>query len=185
MRLGFEDQHVSVSQHARLRELLPDRIELVRAGGLVEAERAVKEPAEVAAIRVAARARRRHLRVAVRDRHRRAHGARGRARPRAGDAPARRARAELPLDRRLGRARRAAARRAARRRDRPGGARHARPRRRGRRLLLGLHPHLGDGRDRRRPGRDLRPRPARAGGGARGGRGPARPDARWTPSRAI
>jgi len=54
VRLGFEDQHVSVSQHARLRELLPDRIELVRAGGLVEAERAVKEPAEVAAIRVAA-----------------------------------------------------------------------------------------------------------------------------------
>ena len=65
-------------------------------------------------------ARRRHLRLAVRDRHRRAHGARGRARPRGGDAPARRARAELPLDRRLGRARRAAARRAARRRDRPG-----------------------------------------------------------------
>jgi len=54
VRLGFEDQHVSVSQHARLRELLPDRIELVRAGDLVEAERAVKEPAEVEAIRVAA-----------------------------------------------------------------------------------------------------------------------------------
>ena len=54
VRLGFEDQHVSVSQHARLRELVPDRIELVRAGGLVEAERAVKEPAEVEAIRVAA-----------------------------------------------------------------------------------------------------------------------------------
>ena len=54
VRLGFEDQHVSVSQHARLRELLPDRIELVRAGGLVEAERAIKEPAEVEAIRVAA-----------------------------------------------------------------------------------------------------------------------------------
>ena len=54
MRLGFEDQHVSVRHHARLRELLPDRIELVRAGGLVEAERAVKEPAEVDAIRVAA-----------------------------------------------------------------------------------------------------------------------------------
>jgi Xaa-Pro aminopeptidase len=54
VRLGFEDQHVSVRQHARLRELLPDRIELVRAGGLVEAERAVKEPAEVEAIRVGA-----------------------------------------------------------------------------------------------------------------------------------
>ena len=54
VRLGFEDQHVSVSQHARLGELLPDRIELVRTGGLVEAERAVKEPAEVEAIRAAA-----------------------------------------------------------------------------------------------------------------------------------
>jgi Xaa-Pro aminopeptidase len=54
LRLGFEDQHVSVRQHARLREVLPDRIELVSAGGLVEAERAVKEPAEVDAIRVAA-----------------------------------------------------------------------------------------------------------------------------------
>jgi len=54
LRLGFEDQHVSVAQHERLRELLPERIELVRAGGLVEAERAVKEPGEVAAIRGAA-----------------------------------------------------------------------------------------------------------------------------------
>jgi Xaa-Pro aminopeptidase len=53
-RLGFEDHHVSVRQHARLRELLPERVELVAAGGLVEAERAVKEPEEVAAIRAAA-----------------------------------------------------------------------------------------------------------------------------------
>ena len=54
LRLGFEDQHVSVRQHARLREVLPDRVELVAAGGLVEAERAVKEPAELDAIRAAA-----------------------------------------------------------------------------------------------------------------------------------
>ena len=54
MRLGFEDQHVSVRQHERLRELLPERIELVPAGGAVEAERAVKEPGEVEAIRAAA-----------------------------------------------------------------------------------------------------------------------------------
>jgi Xaa-Pro aminopeptidase len=54
LRLGFEDHKVSVRQHARLRELLPDRIELVPAGGLVEAERAVKEPGEVERIRVAA-----------------------------------------------------------------------------------------------------------------------------------
>jgi Xaa-Pro aminopeptidase len=54
VRLGFEDQHVSVRRHAQLREALPDRVELVAAGGLVEAERAVKEPAEVEAIRAAA-----------------------------------------------------------------------------------------------------------------------------------
>jgi Xaa-Pro aminopeptidase len=55
LRLGFEDQHVSVKQHARLREILPERIELVAAGGLVEAERAVKEPGELEIIRTAAR----------------------------------------------------------------------------------------------------------------------------------
>jgi Xaa-Pro aminopeptidase len=54
VRLGFEDQHMSVRQHQRLRELLPDRIELVPAGGLVEAERARKEPEEVERIRAAA-----------------------------------------------------------------------------------------------------------------------------------
>jgi Xaa-Pro aminopeptidase len=54
VRLGFEDQHLSVRRHAQLREALPDRVELVAAGGLVEAERAVKEPAEVEAIRAAA-----------------------------------------------------------------------------------------------------------------------------------
>jgi Xaa-Pro aminopeptidase len=54
LRVGFEDQHLSVRAHAQLRETLPARIELVPAGGLVEAERAVKEPGEVAAIRAAA-----------------------------------------------------------------------------------------------------------------------------------
>ncbi len=54
VRLGFEDQHLSVRQHRRLRELLPDRIELVPAGGAVEAERALKEPGEIEAIRAAA-----------------------------------------------------------------------------------------------------------------------------------
>jgi Xaa-Pro aminopeptidase len=54
LRLGFEDQHMSVRQHRRLRELLPYRIELVPAGGAVEAERALKEPGEVEAIRAAA-----------------------------------------------------------------------------------------------------------------------------------
>ena len=54
MRLGFEDAHVSVRQHGRLRELLEDRVELVPAGNLVEGLRAVKEPGELARIRAAA-----------------------------------------------------------------------------------------------------------------------------------
>jgi Xaa-Pro aminopeptidase len=54
VQLGFEDQHVAVRTHARLRELLPAAVELVPAGGLVEELRAVKAPEEVAAIRAAA-----------------------------------------------------------------------------------------------------------------------------------
>ena len=54
LRVGFEDQHVSVRRHGELRETLPGRIELAPAGGLVEAERAIKEPAEIAAIRAGA-----------------------------------------------------------------------------------------------------------------------------------
>jgi Xaa-Pro aminopeptidase len=54
LRLGFEEANVSVHKHARLRELLPGRIELVGAFGLVEGLRAVKQPEEVAAIRAAA-----------------------------------------------------------------------------------------------------------------------------------
>jgi Xaa-Pro aminopeptidase len=54
LRLGFEDQSLTVRRHAELRETIPDRIELVPAGGLVEAERAVKEPEEIAAIGAAA-----------------------------------------------------------------------------------------------------------------------------------
>lgn len=54
IRLGYEDQHVSVRRFGELRGVLPERVELVAAGGLVEAERAVKEPREVEAIRAAA-----------------------------------------------------------------------------------------------------------------------------------
>jgi Xaa-Pro aminopeptidase len=54
LRLGFEEANVSVAQHRRLRELLPDRVELVPTSGLVEGLRAVKQPEEVAAIRAAA-----------------------------------------------------------------------------------------------------------------------------------
>ena len=53
-RVGFEDQHVSVRRHARLRELAPEGVELVGAGGIVESLRAVKEPSELAAMRSAA-----------------------------------------------------------------------------------------------------------------------------------
>lgn len=50
LRVGFEDDRVSVRQHRRLREVMPGRVELVPAGGLVEAERAIKEPGEIEAI---------------------------------------------------------------------------------------------------------------------------------------
>jgi Xaa-Pro aminopeptidase len=53
-RLGFDDAHVSVRMHRRLRELLPASIELVPAAGIVEGVRAVKEPDEVARIAAAA-----------------------------------------------------------------------------------------------------------------------------------
>jgi Xaa-Pro aminopeptidase len=53
-RLGFEDANLSVRDHARLREQLPARVELVGTHGLVERLRAVKEPGEVVAIRAAA-----------------------------------------------------------------------------------------------------------------------------------
>ncbi len=56
VRLGFDDANVTVRQYARLRELLPERVELLPAGGLVERLRAVKEPEEVQRIRIAAAA---------------------------------------------------------------------------------------------------------------------------------
>ena len=54
LRLGFEPVHMSVRAYDRLRDRLPDRIELVGVEALVEGLRAVKEPEEVAAIRAAA-----------------------------------------------------------------------------------------------------------------------------------
>jgi Xaa-Pro aminopeptidase len=53
-RLGFDDGHLTVKQHTRLRSLLPDRVELVPASGLLERERAIKEPNELERIRAAA-----------------------------------------------------------------------------------------------------------------------------------
>jgi Xaa-Pro aminopeptidase len=54
LRVGFEDAHVSVRQHARLRELLPEPVELVGVDGLVEGLRAVKDSGELERIRGAA-----------------------------------------------------------------------------------------------------------------------------------
>ena len=53
LRLGFEEGHVTVREHARLREKLPERVELVGLHGRVEELRAVKTPAEVVAIQAA------------------------------------------------------------------------------------------------------------------------------------
>lgn len=56
LRLGFDDASLTVAEHARLRDALPDRVELVSAGGLVERLRMVKERDEIERIRVAAQA---------------------------------------------------------------------------------------------------------------------------------
>jgi Xaa-Pro aminopeptidase len=56
LRLGFDDASLTVRAHAELRERLPERVQLVPAGGLVERLRAVKEPGEVARIRAASEA---------------------------------------------------------------------------------------------------------------------------------
>jgi Xaa-Pro aminopeptidase len=54
-RVGFEDQHMSVRTHERLRGLVAEGVELVPAGGIVEELRAVKEADELRAMREAAK----------------------------------------------------------------------------------------------------------------------------------
>jgi Xaa-Pro aminopeptidase len=54
VRLGFEEAHVSVRTYRRLRELLPERIELVGVVDVIERLRAVKKAAEVDSMRGAA-----------------------------------------------------------------------------------------------------------------------------------
>ena len=53
-RVGFEDHHLSVRRHRQLREIVPDEVELIAAGQLVEELRAVKDSGELRAIRAAA-----------------------------------------------------------------------------------------------------------------------------------
>jgi Xaa-Pro aminopeptidase len=55
LRLAFDDAHMSVKDHARLAGMLRAGIELVPAGGAIEALRAVKDADELEAIRAAAR----------------------------------------------------------------------------------------------------------------------------------
>jgi Xaa-Pro aminopeptidase len=55
LRLAFDDAHVSVKDHGRLSGMLRAGIELVPAGGAVEALRAVKDAEELEAVRAAAR----------------------------------------------------------------------------------------------------------------------------------
>jgi Xaa-Pro aminopeptidase len=54
-KIGFDDAHMAVKQHARLTDLVGDRAELVAAGGVVEDLRMVKAPDEVERIRAAAK----------------------------------------------------------------------------------------------------------------------------------
>ena len=53
-RVGFEDHHLAVRTWERLKETAGDEVELVGAGSLLEDLRAVKEPAELDAVRAAA-----------------------------------------------------------------------------------------------------------------------------------
>jgi Xaa-Pro aminopeptidase len=53
-RAGFEDDQLSVAGHRKVADKVPDGVELVPAGGLVERLRAVKDEAEVAAMAAAA-----------------------------------------------------------------------------------------------------------------------------------
>jgi Xaa-Pro aminopeptidase len=55
LRLAFEDAHMSVRTHGRLRELAPERVELVAGGDAVESLRAVKDSAEIRRIGEAAK----------------------------------------------------------------------------------------------------------------------------------
>jgi Xaa-Pro aminopeptidase len=54
-RVGFDDADLTVKQFARLEKLVPEGVELVACGGLIEELRIVKDAEEVEKIRAAAR----------------------------------------------------------------------------------------------------------------------------------
>ena len=95
IRLGFDDANITVRQHGRLRELLPDHVQLVPAGGLVEELRAVKEPEEIEFDPQRRESGRRRLGSRARTGACGAHGARARGCARARDARQRRRPARL------------------------------------------------------------------------------------------
>ena len=197
MRLGFDDAHLSVRAHRRLRELLPRGVELVPAAGVVEDVRAVKEPGEIAAHRAppprwSTRSTpgcstfglvgRTERDVAVALEHEmRLRGASGPSFP------------SIVASAEHGALPHAQPRDV---RDRARHAGHDRHRRGARRLLLGLHAHVGD----RRRCRTSWPRPTRSSlraqvaaldavrpgpAGPRDRRGRARHDRRRRPRRAL
>jgi Xaa-Pro aminopeptidase len=53
LSLGFEDEQLTVRDHAKLAEVLPERVRLIAAGTPTEALRMVKDPEEIARIRAA------------------------------------------------------------------------------------------------------------------------------------
>ena len=184
LRLAFDDAHMSVKDHARLAGMLRAGIELVPAGGAIETLRAVKDADELEAIRAAARLADDALTEVL------------------GRGLVGRTERDVALDleftmRRMGA--QAASfppivaagehgalphADAARRAD-PG--RHAGRRRLGRaarRLRLGLHAHLRDGRHRPARRRGLRARAPGPGDGA-GGRAPRAHRARGRRRRAL
>jgi Xaa-Pro aminopeptidase len=55
LRLGFDDEHLSVRDHRKLEGLVRAGIELVPAGGVIEALRAVKDAGELDRVRAAVR----------------------------------------------------------------------------------------------------------------------------------
>jgi Xaa-Pro aminopeptidase len=55
LRLGFDDVHVSVREHGKLRDAVAEDVALVPAGGVTEELRARKDASELDAVRAAAR----------------------------------------------------------------------------------------------------------------------------------